>query len=324
MLAHELTHVIQQKSNNTLVQRSPHYTEDQRRSMQEFREVGQQNDTDMAALRHFQPGDVVFRSGSTALGIIAGQPVTHGGIFIGDGLIHDAAGLGNRNIRVTNFYSSALGEAANPAIYRTVRFIGPQRDLIVAKLLSNIRSHDFRMPTDPVPFNLFSSADDYRTATCLEYAHAQFLYAIQQLAIDPNTAADVRASLRATYFTGNASAPNALIRPEHQRLYGNMPDTSVPPQYGMGGIPTQARTMSSILQAGLLVGAATAMADDVDSRRFSNRNEGEFIQHWPASDDTWTGIIINGLMGMTYDEVDLRTFTYQSFIDSRQFFQDVS
>jgi len=315
LIAHELTHTVQQASSGrvTASERVQCYSEDERREMAEGKVKGQADDLAMAQARGFVPGDIVFRLGSTALGIVTGEDVTHGGIYVGDGLIHDVVGFGNRHVRVSNFFNPKLGEAAKSSTYRTVRFIGPHADLILARLLSNIVKRDFNMPTDPVPFNLFSSAGDYKTATCLEYAHAQFLYAIRQLAIDPSISEGDRASLRKTYFTGSAAQPNALIKPKEQTLAGNMSDSSGSSGGAFGAPPL--RTPSALTEEAGLMAAASALASDVDPKKFQNRSESEYKQHWPG------GRIANAILGMTYDEVVLSTFTYKSFIDSRQFFK---
>lgn len=326
LIAHELTHTLQQRAAPAAgqVQR---YTEEQRREMAEGRVTARQSDIDLANQRRFQPGDIVFRMGSTALGFLTGEPVTHGGIYIGNGLIHDVVGFGNRHVRVGDFFDPALGEAADRNVYRTVRFRGPLRDLIVGRLLSNIQRRDFDMPTDPVPFNLFSSADDYRTATCLEYAHAQFLHAIRRLAADPSVSEADRAQLRSTYFDPGAAAPRALIRPQEQRLIGNTPTMSGASggggTFGSGPSSSPPRTPSALIQEAALVAAASALATDVDPSRFRNRAETTYTQHWPGGSGIG-GTILNFLMGPTYDEVVLRTFTYRSFVDSRQFFEDVT
>lgn len=307
LLAHELTHVVQQSGAEGvrvgprdekrglfpvvgIVQR---YTAAERREMAEGRVTARQSDIDLANQRGFQPGDIVFRRGSTTLGFLTGEPVTHGGIYLGDGLIHDVVGFGNRHVRVGDFYNPDLGEAADRTTFRVVRFRGPLRDLIITRLLLNIRSRDFAMPTDPVPFNLFSSAGDYRTATCLEYAHAQFLRAIQLLVADPTTSDTERTQLRSTYFAPGTSAPRDLIRPTEQRLTGRQ------------GI--RHRTPSVRTQEALLMAGADALATDVDPTRFRNRSEAEYSEIF-----------------LIRDELLLRTFTYSSFVDSRQFFQDAT
>jgi Domain of unknown function (DUF4157) len=322
LLAHELTHTVQQGAfAGTVSQKKiQRYTDAERREMAERRVTGQAADTAMALQRHFEPGAIVFRAGSTGLAFVMGEPVTHGGIYIGGGLIHDAVGFGNRNVRVTNFFNPALNEAANGAVYRVVRFVGPLRDLIVARLIANINAGNFRMPTDPVPFNLFSTADNYQTATCLEYAHAQFLHAIHSLTLDPSVAAADRQLLRSTYYRSGAALPANLIQPAEQRLMGNMVDITAGPPGSEGfGSASPPRTPGALTQAGLLIGAATLLATDVDASRFSNRNEGTYIEHWPGGDGIW-GSILNAFTGMTYDEVVLRTFTFQSFINSTQYF----
>jgi hypothetical protein len=321
LLAHELVHTIQQGA--TAVSRVQRYTEAERREMAEGRITARQSDIALANQRGFQPGDLVFRMGSTALGFLSGQPVTHGGIYIGNGLIHDVVGFGNRHVRVGDFYNPALGEAADRNVYRVVRFRGPLRNLIVARLLANIRSRNFDMPTDPIPFNLFSTADDYRTATCLEYAHAQFLHAIRELASDTTVSEPNRALLRSTYFAAGAALPRALIQPQTQRLMGDMPDPSAGSLSSPGlGMPPP-RTASALTQQAALVIAANALASDVDPTRFSNRAETDYNVVWPGGSGIG-GTLLNLIMGHSYDEVVLRTFTYQSFVDSRQFFEDVT
>jgi hypothetical protein len=321
LLAHELAHTLDRRSG--ILQR---YTDAEQKEMAEGRVKGQASDVEMANKRGFQAGDIVFRLGSTALGFIMGEEVSHGGIYIGEGLIHDAVGFGNRNVRVTNFYNPALNEAADSSVFRTVRFIGPENDLIVDRLLRNIHARDFRMPTDPVPFNLFSSAGDYKTATCLEYAHAQFLYAIRQLSVDPAVPEPDRKTLRSTYFAGGAAEPNALITPRRETLIGNTADAvgtiGMAGTIGgdMGGGPSH--TMSAAMQEGGLITAASLMAKDVNPKKFSNRSESTYRQVWPGREGTVKGEIVNAIFGPLYDEVDLDTFTYRSFIDSRKFFAD--
>lgn len=320
LLAHELTHTIQQNgSKPPAVQR---YTEDERRRMAEFKEQGQANDVEMATKRGFDPGDIVFRSGSSALGLLTGLPVTHGGIYIGKGLIHDVVSFGNRYVRVTNFFNKAEGEATDPDIFRLIRFKGPLSTLIIPRLLSNIARLDFRMPTDPVPFNLFSSSDDYGTATCLEYAHAQFLYAIRQLSADPATSAEDLATLRATYFTGTAAEPDNLIKPQGQALAGNM-ITGSGPTFGGTGSAMPSRSLSATVQEAALIAAATGLAKDTDPTKFSNRSESKYKVVWPGGPGV-AGDLLNFFMGFSHDVVTLNTFTYKSFADSRKFFKEMT
>lgn len=248
LLAHELTHVVQQSDGGAVIQRDM-YLPEERRAMAQGQMAGTAIDRQIASSCGFEPGDIVFRLGSQQLADRIGEPVTHGGIYIGNGLIHDMVGFGNRSVPVTLFYA----EAADPSVVKIVRFIGPQRERIVQRVVANVRSQDFSLPTDPVPWNLFSSASDYRTATCLEYSHAQFLYAIHQLERDTSQPPDVLAELRRTYFASNPDAPDALIAP--RRLRGGWP-------------------VGSILERWLLVAAADYLAEDVDPAAFENRWEG--------------------------------------------------
>jgi hypothetical protein len=294
LLAHELVHVIQQESANPTEGRlQRRYTPEERRAMREGRVVGTSDDIGIATSYGFEPGDIVFRLGSRALADQISNPVTHGGIYLGDGLIHDMVGFGNRTVRATLFYR----EADDPSVVRVIRFVGPHRNLIVQRLLSNIRSRDFRLPTDPRPWNLFSSADDYRTATCLEYSHAQFLYAIRQVSQDQAVSVSTRDSLLATYFARGSAEPSALIQPQTLTVQGRM------------GIAINERRA--------LVAAASASGDsggDVDPSVFENRWEGE--EELRQIGSSWAPVI--------WQVQRLRAFTYQSFVDSRQFFRVIS
>jgi hypothetical protein len=203
----------------------------------------------MAALCNVQPGDILFRLGSRQLASRIGEPVTHGGIYLGGGLMHDMVGFGNRTARLVEFYA----EADDPSVIKVIRFIGPLRDMIVAKLISNIQARDFDLPTDPIPWNLFSSANDYKTATCLEYSHAQFLYAIKKISQDPGLSQQNREELTRTYFAGGGTQPQALIAP--RTLRGGWP-------VGQG------------LERRLLIAGANVLAEDVDPAVFQNRWEG--------------------------------------------------
>lgn len=304
LLAHELTHVLQQtgkkassgrtgpvtKTNDNVIQR---YTAEERRAMREGRVQATANDQAIATARGFQPGDIVFRLGSRSLASRIGEAVTHGGIYLGGGLIHDMVGFGNRTVGATNFFR----EADDPSVVRILRFTGPHRDLIIERLIRNIRALHFDLPTDPVPFNLFSSADDYRTATCLEYSHAQILLAIRELSVDTGVDAGTRNSLRSAYFAQGATAPSALIRPRTLTIEGQM------------GIAINERRA--------LVAAATASGDsggDIDPTVFSNRWEGEEELR----------VIGSSLAPVVWQTERLRTFTYGSFVDSRQFFTQIT
>jgi hypothetical protein len=295
LLAHELTHTVQQSSmqhQSNQIQRD-RYTPEERRAMREGRVTGTQEDLDIGSSHGFEPGDIVFRLGSRSLADRIHNPVTHGGIYLGDGLIHDMVGFGNRTVRASLFYR----EADDPTVVRVMRFTGPYSDIIISRLIRNIRARDFRLPTDPKPWNLFSSSDDYRTATCLEYSHAQILYAIRQLSTDTTIAPDVRAGLMREYFAPGAVDPRALIAPQTLTIEGQM------------GIAINERRA--------LVAAATASGDtggDIDSSVFENRWEGQESLRNVGSD--WAPVF--------WQTETLRSFTYQSFVDSRQYFRVVN
>jgi uncharacterized protein DUF4157 len=357
LLAHELTHVIQQRSAGTATEKllvdatlkaeqearhvdatlfsegekaskqsvaveqsatshiqrsgSPRYSTTERQDQLEGRVTGAQEDVALATQFAFQPGDIVFRLGSSALGIISHNPVTHGGIYIGNGLVHDMVGFGNRTVRTSLFYQ----EAADPSVVKVIRFTGPLNTLIIQRLLSNIQRRDFRLPSDPQPWNLFSSADDYRTATCLEYSQAQFLYAIRQLSVDQSVSQSDRDLIRQSYFTGGAAEPNPLVQPQEISVTGLQGGGGLTAP-GLGVASTPIRAPSAMLQVEGMIKAADYQADDVDPTVFSNRFEGQHQTYYP---DGLIAQLAYG-PGPTHDTATLRTFTYRSFADSRQFF----
>ena len=248
LLAHELTHVVQQSKANSQVVQRDRYSRDEREEMSQSQISSTPLDVQVANQCNFQPGDIVFRLGSRELASRMGEPVTHGGIYLGGGLIHDMVGFGNRTVPVVEFYA----EAADPDVVRVIRFNGPLRSQIVAQVVANVNARNFDLPTDPVPWNLFSTSTDYNTATCLEYSHAQFLHAIRTLLSEP-AHADIHDQLRTTYFTSGSATPDNLI--EARRLRGSWP-------------------VGTTAERWLLVAAADYLAEDVDPGAFRNRWEG--------------------------------------------------
>jgi Domain of unknown function (DUF4157) len=347
LLAHELTHVVQQSHSGPFtgsaltidpvpaaeheaarmerlggpqsakvsvshsVQRSgsPKYSDADKKAMREGTVQSDRSDADLAAKYGFMSGDIVFRKGSSVLAALIGEEVTHGGLYVGNGLLHDMVAFGNRTVRSTLFFSTEKGEAADPNVVKVVRFTGPLKELILPRVLGNIAKRDYWLPSDPKPWNLFSTADDYRTATCLEYVHAQFLYAIGQLSRDTSLSDAQRIQFRATYFKAGANTPSPLISPKQQVLRG---DTG-----GMGGgglgSTSSISSPSAILQAAALVAGANATADDVDSSVFENRDEGKYevLSH---------GSFLADLVLPAGDQWTLSTYTFSSFKEATGYF----
>lgn len=288
LLAHEVTHAALH-AHSGLVHRSSSsdaYTDQERADMAQGTMLASMDDRVIAQSLGLETGDIVFRLGSRNLGRLSGEPVTHGGIYLGDGRIHDMVGFGNRSVPISMFYA----EAEDPSVVHVVRFTGPQRDLIVPRLIENILARDFDLPTDPLPWNLFSSADDYRTATCLEYSHAQFLHAIRQLRSDLVLSPQVLDEIERTYFVSGGDAPDPLIKPKRLALGGPMPSHGV---------------MAAAVKFGV-VKSADALATDIDPTVFENRWEGERAREYV------------GTVGYGADWLD--TFTYSSFVNATQFF----
>lgn len=238
------------------------YTPGERREMAEGRVTGTPLDREVAELCGVQVGDILFRLGSRLLAMLIGEPVTHGGIYLGNGLIHDMVGFGNRSVRLVEYYS----EADEPSVVRVVRFIGPLHGTLVARLISNINARAVTRPTGSKPWNLFSSANDYETATCLEYSHEQFLQAIRMTGQDPALAAADRSELAKTYFASGGAEPQALIAPRTLPLF----------------------PLFSSFQRLSFTAGATLLADDVDPAVFENR--------WEGSEESITSFTYNSFV----------------------------
>ena len=208
--------------------------------MAEGRVVARAADRELASQCALRAGDIVFRLGSRGLAELIEEPVTHGGIYLGDGTVHDVVGFGHRMVPLVEFFA----EADDPTVRRIIRFSGPLQTEILRSLLRNIRARDFHLPTDPIPWNLFSSARNYHTATCLEYVHAQFLHSIRKLHHDRILSQADRAELTKAY--GPKDEIQALIKP---------------------------RPVDSNIPGWVLIVAADYLAEDIDEDLFQNRSE---------------------------------------------------
>lgn len=293
LIAHELTHVMQQYNYNPNIQRKGQgrYTIQERKKMAEGKVKGTKKDKKIASSHGFKPGDIVFRLGSEALAERIGNPVTHGGIYLGNGVIHDMVGFGNRHVRVELFFK----EAEIPSKVKIIRFTGPHTTLILSRLLKNIKERNFHLPSDPKPWNLFSSASNYKTATCLEYIHAQFLYAIKSLTEDKSVSKDIRASLLKTYYdtSGVKKIARNLIQPQTLTVKGLM-----------GYARNELR---------LYIAVADCLAEDVDPSVFENRFEG-----------TEELKMIGTIFRLVFIQIlKWKAFTHKSFADSRKYFSVV-
>ncbi len=340
LIAHELTHVVQQRNAESAaidtvnpdpvdeahavqavgafwagdrMPRAPgraahttiafdrEYTPAEIRKMRGGTVTGGEADNAIAQSRGFEVGDVVFRQGSSTLARYIGTAATHGGIYLGGGLVHDVVGFGNRTAGLSTFYE----ESVDRNVVRIARFIGPEAPTIVRRLLRNISTRDFKMPTGPKPFNLFSSADDYETATCLEYAHAQFLHAITQLSTDPQVPDAVRRSIVATYFPTGATQPTNLIQPRELKVEGEMP--------------------TAALELSALMAGADLLGSNVDKDVFENKWEGQETLrdlYDFANQPWWRQLFMGG--PLFWQTESLRTYTYQSFVDASRFFQTIN
>lgn len=354
LLRHELTHVVQQAQSHDIpdqrivvdpspaaeeeatsvehanfdgpvtnlggiraIQRysGPKYSPQEKADMVRGNVKSDTSDEQLASKYGFQPGDIVFRKGSVPLAFLIDENVTHGGLYVGNGLLHDMVAFGNRTVRATLFFSTEKGEVADPSVVKVVRFHGPMKEVIVPRVLSNIATRNYWLPTDPKPWNLFSTADDYKTATCLEYVHAQFLYAIGQLAVDASLTEPQRNTLRKTYFKPGAQMPSPLVSPKELSLRGSL-GGGISSSGGMNGSTSMGSAPSAIMQASLIRTAADAAATDVDQNVFENRDEGNYAV------DKSKGFLADLIMGMT-DTWTLRTLTFSSFQEATAYFSVV-
>jgi hypothetical protein len=122
-------------------------------------------------------GEMTFRRGSNALAKLLGCDVTHGGFDLGSGAVIDLGGAGVQSVSYTDFWRKAVPSGPRRRIWFTRGNFMAGR--IWEKLYDNLRGGEIDNPTSPRPWNLFSSAEDYRTANCLEWSHRQWLAAIQ-------------------------------------------------------------------------------------------------------------------------------------------------
>lgn len=132
--------------------------------------------TDLSVFPYLKPGDIAFRLGNPKIAKKMNSPVTHCGIHVEDGVLHDIVGFGQRFVDINTF----LGEGISN-IPRVIRFEGKHHEQIVSKLIDNIKKEKFWIPTDPVPWNIISTAERYVTASCIHYCYYQYLYAIENL-----------------------------------------------------------------------------------------------------------------------------------------------
>jgi hypothetical protein len=163
LLAHELTHVVQQNNQNTTISRSP----DKR---------PQANITNIPTI---QAGDVVVRagtfSGKNPLVNIIGEEYNHGGIAIDSKLIHHVESKGYETTSVDVFLAP---ENANGGA--VIRFHGPFDTEIKIKAVDIAKSQRYVK----IPGNPFSTSEDLKTVNCNEFIHGLFRQAIAEIMVE--------------------------------------------------------------------------------------------------------------------------------------------
>jgi hypothetical protein len=131
--------------------------------------------------------DMIFRNGAWATAILTNSDTTHGGIDTGDDKIYNLTIKGWEDVTSAAFYAAA---AKWSKLKVRMAFAGTyMADRIRAMLFDNLRSGADDYPTGTPKWNIFSSADNFNTANCLEMAEYQWERAIRDVRAqltDPN------------------------------------------------------------------------------------------------------------------------------------------
>lgn len=154
-------------------------------------------DNELVNLYKLNKGDIVFRDGKKAIAKVLNTNMTHSGIYLGDGIVHDLYSSGIRYVTVSEF----LSEANNPHTLKAFRFISKFDKLIINALIYNINNGYYLLPSDTKPWNILSSANDYKTASCIEYCYSQYKYAITSLITNETIDKNTRSSINDLYYS---------------------------------------------------------------------------------------------------------------------------
>lgn len=101
----------------------------------------------------------------------------HLGIYLGNNMLLDLFQTGLREIPINDFVAENNGSNT----FELLRFKGGYKNIIIPKLNDNLKNHNYYMPSSSKPWNLMSNAENYESANCADFLHAQFLYAIRQI-----------------------------------------------------------------------------------------------------------------------------------------------
>jgi len=127
-----------------------------------------------------QKGDIVGRKANfTNVQVDSNvrELMIHMGIYMGNNILLDLFQTGLREITITDFVAENNGSNT----FEVLRFKGDYKDIIISHLNENLKNHNYYLPSSSYPWNLMSNAENYESANCADFLHAQFLYAIRQL-----------------------------------------------------------------------------------------------------------------------------------------------
>ena len=101
----------------------------------------------------------------------------HMGIYLGNNMLLDLFQTGLREISINDFVAENNGSNT----FELLRFKGDYKNIIIHQLNENLENHNYYMPSSSNPWNLMSNAENYESANCADFLHAQFLYAITKI-----------------------------------------------------------------------------------------------------------------------------------------------
>jgi hypothetical protein len=123
-----------------------------------------------------QPGDVIVRagtfSGKNPLVQIIGEQYNHGGVALDSSTIHHVESNGYETVSKKTFF-----DPANAAKGAVIRFVGPFSAEIRARVVEIAKAQRYKK----IPGNPFSTAEDLKTVNCNEFVHELFRQAITEL-----------------------------------------------------------------------------------------------------------------------------------------------
>ncbi len=250
-----------------------------------------------------QAGDVVVRNGTilgkSPLTKIIDEKYNHGGVAIDSSHIHHVEGKGYETVSVETFFAP---ENANGGA--VIRFQGPFAERIRERVASIASAGRYKK----IPGNPFSSAENLKTVNCNEFTHELFRQAIAEVMADAQKSDQAAFLQMAAEYTPLASQGKVkkLIAPKTVEL---APGTDV---IGTGAI------------VGIAEMVGNASIDDKAKKRgeVDVEFEGEiqrrniYPKEWAES---WNPFKSSAYWDGFYAVAVLKTYTPDSFVNSRYF-----